>query len=71
MGNEGLRLAGEEPDLTDEWLTDRMKPSEMLDYRIAVMGALVEGWAMETDTSAEEEQDVTLNELRKKNVNTN
>ena len=70
MGNEGLRICGEEPDLTTEWLMDNMHPANEIGYRVAVLGALVSGWRMETDNSEEEEQDVTLNEIRKKNGNT-
>ena len=71
MGNEGLRREGKEPDLTTEWLTDNMKPTQMLNYRIAVMGALIEGWYMETDNGEDEEKDLVLDEIRKKNGNTN
>lgn len=70
MGNEGLRMAGQEPDLTEDWLLDRMSPGEMIGYRTAVVGAMINGYFMETDNSYEEEQDVTLNEIRKKNGST-
>lgn len=70
MGNEGLRKAGEAPDLTDEWLRDNMKPAEIINYRLAALAATVAGWQMETDNSFEEEQDETLNEIRKKNEST-
>lgn len=70
MGNEGLRRDGKEPDLTEEWLADHMQPGFMLSYRIAAISAITAGWFMETDNSYNEEQDVTLNEIRKKNVST-
>ena len=70
MGNEGLRSAGEKPDLTTEWLMDNMEPVHATGYRMMALGALIAGWHMETDNSAEEEQDVTLNEIRKKNEST-
>lgn len=70
MGNEGLKAAGEAPDLTDEWLIDHMSPAKIMDYRLAAMAALVAGWYMETDNSYEEKQDVVLNEIRKKNEST-
>lgn len=70
MGNDGLRKAGQAEDLTDEWLRDNMQPSEIINYRIAALAAMTAGWQMETDNSAEEEQDVTLNEIRKKNEST-
>ena len=70
MGNEGLRLSGEKPDLTEEWLRDHMAPAKIIDYRLAALAGLVSGWYMETDNSYEEKQDVVLNEIRKKNENT-
>ena len=70
MGNEGLRRDGKEPDLTEEWLADHMQPGFMLSYRIAAISAITAGWFMETDNSYNEEQDVTLNEIRKKNAST-
>ena len=70
MGNEGLRLAGEKPDLTEDWILDNMKPGYTMSYRIAAMSAVTAGWFMESDNSYNEEQDVTLNEIRKKNGNT-
>lgn len=70
MGNEGLRLAGEKPDLTEDWLLDNMEPVHEKGYRFFVLGALIDGWKMETDNSDEVEQDETLNEIRKKNENT-
>ena len=70
MGNEGLRVAGEAPDLTDDWLRDNMQPSEIIYYRVAALAATTAGWQMETDHSDEEEQDEVLNEIRKKNEST-
>ena len=70
MGNEGLRLTGKEGDLTDDWLRAHMAPAKIIDYRLAALAALVAGWYMETDNSYEEKQDVVLNEIRKKNGNT-
>ena len=69
-GNAGLKHAGQEPDLTDEWLIDHIKPGYTTSYRVAVMGAITAGWFMETD-QGEEEQDDVLAEIRKKNGNTN
>ena len=70
MGNEGLRLAGEPADLTDDWIRSHMAPAKIIDYRLGALAALVAGWYMETDNSYEEKQDVVLNEIRKKNGNT-
>lgn len=70
MGNEGLKAEGQEADLTADWLEEHMSPAYTTDYRVAALGALVAGWKMETDNSYEEKQDVVLNEIRKKNGNT-
>ena len=70
MGNEGLRKEGKPQDLTDEWLEDNMNPAETIQYKMAALAATVAGWKMETDNSDEEDQDLVLNELRKKNENT-
>lgn len=69
MGNAGLKHAGQEPDLTDDWLIDHIKPGYTTSYRIAVMGAVTAGWFMESD-QGEKEQDDVLAEIRKKNGNT-
>jgi len=69
MGNAGLKHAGKDPDLTDEWLIDHIKPGYTTSYRVAVMGAVTAGWFMETD-QGEQEQDDVLAEIRKKNGNT-
>ena len=70
LGNAGLKHAGEEPDLTDDWLRDHMRPAEVIQYRLAALAAMAAGWQMETDNSDEEEQDEVLNEIRKKNEST-
>lgn len=69
MGNAGLKQAGQDPDLTDDWLIDHIKPGYTTSYRIAVMGAVTAGWFMESD-QGEKEQDDVLAEIRKKNGNT-
>ena len=70
MGNLGLKAAGEPADLTDEWIIDHMIPKDLFSYRVAALTALTKGWYMETDHSAEQDQDVTLIEIRKKNGST-
>lgn len=70
MGNEGLRRAGETPDLTDDWVIDHIIPKDAFAYRVAELTALMKGWYMESDNSDEEDVDVTLIEIRKKKENT-
>ena len=68
LGNEGLRLKGEAPDLTDEELMDKIPAHNILLYRVGVLAAIAKGMFMETDDSEEEKQDVVLNEILKKNT---
>ena len=68
LGNEGLRLAGETADLTDDAVMDAVTPRERVLYRVAALAAITKGMYMETDTSYEEKQDVVLNEILKKNT---
>ena len=69
-GNAGLKAAGQEPDLEEDWLIDHIQPGYITSYRIALLGAVTAGWFMETETDHEEEQDDVLAEIRKKNGNT-
>ena len=69
LGNTGLKHAGEEPDLTDDWLIDHIKPGYTTSYRIAAMAAVTSGWFMENDNGGKEQDDI-LAEIRKKNGNT-
>ena len=64
MGNAGLKDAGEEPDLTDDWLLDNMDPNKMKTYQIAVLAAFTGGWKMETEE--EKEHDLVLEEIERK-----
>lgn len=64
MGNAGLKDAGEEPDLTDDWLLDNMDPNKMKTYQIAVLAAFTGGWKMETEE--DKEHDLVLEEIERK-----
>ena len=68
LGNAGLKHAGEEPDLTDEWLMDNMDPHALLAYQVAVIGCMSK--ETESQAAAEEKQDeardVVLDEINAK-----
>ena len=68
LGNAGLKNAGEEPDLTDEWLKENMDPHALLAYQVAVIGCMSK--ATESQAAAEEKQDeardVVLDEINAK-----
>ena len=68
LGNAGLKHAGQEPDLTDEWLKENMDPHMLLGYQVAVVGCL----SRETDSQAAAEEkedtarDLVLDEINSK-----
>lgn len=68
LGNAGLKHAGEEADLTDEWLKDNMDPHALLAYQVAVIGCMSK--ETESQAAAEEKQDeardVVLDEINEK-----
>lgn len=68
LGNEGLECAEEATDLTDKWLMKNMKPAQFSDVRMAVITAIDEGMATETQgkKGADEPRDLVLEEINKK-----
>ena len=68
LGNAGLKAAGQEADLTDEWLTENMDPHALMAYQIAVIGCLSK--ESESEAAAEEneskERDLVLEEINQK-----
>jgi len=68
MGNAGLKHAGQEPDLTDEWLMENMDPHALLAYQVALLGCMTK----ETDSEAQQEKnenterDLVLEEIQTK-----
>ena len=67
MGNAGLELAGEEPDLTEKWVLRALRPKEILYAANACFDAMNEG--MQSEIPPKEEDgpvDVTLEEMKKK-----
>lgn len=71
LGNRGLVHAGETGDLTDDWITDHIAIAYIRTYKVALLGAIMAGWFMETDNSWNEKQDEVLNEINKKKESTN
>ena len=68
LGNAGLKHAGEEPDLTDEWLEENMDPHALLAYQIAVLGCLTkesESQAV-TEENESKERDLVMEEIAQK-----
>lgn len=73
LGNAGLKNAGEEPDLTEEWLLDNMDPHYLMAYQIAVLACLTK----ETESQAVKEEnetkerDLVLEEINAKKEHVN
>ena len=68
LGNAGLKAAGEEADLTDEWLTENMDPHALMAYQIAAIACM----SKETESEAakeereDKERDLVLEEINAK-----
>ena len=43
LGNGGLKKSGQEPDLTDEWVAENIKPGQIIAYALVMMGVINEG----------------------------
>ena len=68
LGNAGLKNAGEEADLTDEWLKENMDPHALMAYQIAAIGCLSKETESEAakEESEEKERDLVLEEIEEK-----
>ena len=68
LGNAGLKHAGEEPDLTDEWLMEAMEPHALMGYQLAVIACLSKGGESQAAKEENEtkERDLVLEEIEAK-----
>ena len=68
LGNAGLKAAGEDPDLTDDWLKENMEPHALLAYQAAIIGCLTkEGESQAVrEENEEKERDEVLEEIMQK-----
>ena len=68
MGNAGLKAAGQEADLTDEWLEENMNPHELMAYQLAVIACMdKEGKSQAQEEKNENtERDLVLEEIQAK-----
>jgi hypothetical protein len=68
LGNGGLKAAGEQPDLTEEWLRENMEPQNIMIYQLAAIAC--RSRAEESEAVKEEnentERDLVLEEINKK-----
>ena len=68
MGNAGLKHAGEEADLTEDWLMDNMDPHALAGYQAAILACMMKENHSEARQEEEEnkERDVVLEEIQAK-----
>ena len=68
LGNAGLKAAGEEPDLTYEWLTENMEPIKLMGYQLAVIACLRKDGESQAEKEENEnkERDLVLEEINAK-----
>lgn len=67
LANQGEELKGKERGITDEELKKLLKPAQMLALKLAVIGEINKGMAMETKEKKEgEERDLVLEEINQK-----
>ena len=73
MGNGGLKKAGQEADLTDEWLTENMDPHALIGYQVAVIGCLSRDSESEAvkEENEDKERDEVLEEIQAKKAPVN
>ena len=68
LGNAGLKAAGQEADLTDEWLEENMEPHLLMGYQLAVLACLTkEGESPAAkERNENKERDLVLEEIEEK-----
>ena len=68
LGNAGLKHAGEEPDLTEDWLRENMEPHALMAYQIGILACLTEETKSEAakEEGESKERDLVLEEIQEK-----
>ena len=68
LGNAGLKAAGGEPDLKDEWLMENMDPHALAGYQLAVIACMSKEGKSEAVQEENEntERDLVLEEIEAK-----
>ena len=68
LGNAGMKKAGEEADLTEEWLTENMDPHAVMAYQVAIIAVLSKGGKSEAvkEENETKERDLVLEEIEAK-----
>ena len=68
LGNAGLKHAGQEPDLTEDWLMDNMEPHNILAYQVAVLACMTKESESQAinEENENKERDLVLEEITAK-----
>lgn len=67
LGNEGLSIAGEKPDLTTEWLLKNIRPARFHALTLSVIDAFSEGMEIKVNKQdPHAERDLVLEEVQEK-----
>ena len=68
LGNAGLKHAGEEADLTEEWLKENMDPHAIMGYQIMVLACLTKESKSQAaqEENENKERDLVLEEINAK-----
>ena len=66
MANCGLEEKGEQPDVTDEWLSKTLKPGRFIEAQAAVMNEIADSMEFEQKPDPDAPRDLVLEELNKK-----
>ena len=68
LGNAVLKAAGEEADLTQEWLTENLDPHALMAYQLGVVACLSKESESEAakEESEQKERDLVLEEIEQK-----
>ena len=73
LGNAGLKKAGQEADLTEEWLRANMDPHALMAYQIGILACLQRDGESEAvnENNENKERDVVLEEIQQKKAPVN
>ncbi len=68
LGNEGLEVSGQKPDLTEKFVGRHLHPSELMTAQMACINAVTDGMRVETKQDEDKPRDLTLEEIEKKST---
>lgn len=68
LGNAGLKAAGDEEEITEEWLRENMDPHDLIKYQLGVIACLTKEGESEAakEETENKERDLVLEEIEAK-----